>query len=71
MYRTEFRHPVWRKAARSFANNECVEVAQLSARTVGLRDSKLSARRDCPVLLADAAGWEGFTEQIKSGTFGS
>lgn len=61
------RHPVWRKAARSFANNECVEVAQLGDTTVGLRDSKLSSRPDCPVLTAAAGDWAGFTEQIKTG----
>lgn len=67
MYTTKFRHPVWRKAARSFANNECVEVARLSGSTVGLRDSKLSSRPDCPVLEADTEGWAGFTAQLKTG----
>lgn len=66
MYTTKFQHLVWRKAARSFANNECVEVARLSVRTVGLRDSKLSARPDCPVLEAETSAWEGFTAQLKA-----
>lgn len=70
MYTTKFQRPVWRKAARSFANNECVEVARLGARTVGLRDSKLSARPDCPVLEAETAAWEGLTAQIKAGALG-
>ncbi|GAA4915648.1 uncharacterized protein DUF397 [Stackebrandtia albiflava] len=57
---------VWRKSSRSFAGNECVEVATQGA-VVWLRDSKLAP--DAPMLLTPAATWRGFVAEVKNRRF--
>ncbi|CAM3326430.1 DUF397 domain-containing protein [Stackebrandtia soli] len=58
----------WRKAKRSFANNECVEVAHLSD-AIAVRDSTLASRADVEVLSARPAHWKGIVDAIKAGGF--
>jgi hypothetical protein len=57
---------VWRKSSRSFAANECVEVAARGA-MVWLRDSKLAD--DAPMLLSPAHLWRGFVAGVKNRRF--
>lgn len=48
------------------SNGDCVEVALLSATTVGVRDSK---DRGGPVQLVPAAAWAAFLVGIRTGEF--
>ncbi|MFI0374363.1 DUF397 domain-containing protein [Actinomadura sp. 1N219] len=45
--------PIWRKARRSMASNECVELARLGEDRLGIRDSQ--AGPDAPVLSLNLA----------------
>jgi len=53
----ELARAIWRKAARSQANGDCVEVAALSSRRVAVRDSK---EANGPALVLTAAQWQTF-----------
>ena len=58
---------IWRKASYSTTNGGgCVEVAQLPASAVGVRDSK---DPDGGKLLFSADEWSAFVQGIKSGEF--
>ncbi|MFI5494562.1 DUF397 domain-containing protein [Actinoplanes sp. NPDC051859] len=59
------RNANWRKSARSGANGNCVEVAQLTA-TVAVRDSKNPMG---PVLMFAPSQWAAFIEGAKDGEF--
>ncbi|MGY0232964.1 DUF397 domain-containing protein [Longispora urticae] len=56
---------VWRKAARSNPDGNCVEVAQVPGVT-GVRDSKDATG---PALLVTPTDWHTFTTAAKTGTF--
>lgn len=56
---------VWRKSARCGANAGCVEVARLTGKNIGLRDSTIVATS--PVLSFNAQEWRSFLGTIKTG----
>ncbi|TCC00274.1 DUF397 domain-containing protein [Micromonospora zingiberis] len=58
----EFDGAMWRKSSRSLNGNaECVEVA-VTARSVGLRDSK---DQGGPILVLDTQSWVAFVGAVK------
>jgi hypothetical protein len=52
----------WRKSSYSAANGDCVEVARLPNRYIGIRDSKNPAE---PSLRCTPAEWRAFVEEVK------
>lgn len=57
--------PQWRKATRSIANGDCVEIAPVSG-TIAVRDSKDPAG---PVLRYSAGAWKAFLSEAGQGDF--
>lgn len=55
--------PAWRKSSYSGYNGNCVEVADLCAGQVGVRDSKANGYG--PVLHFDHAQWATFIAAVK------
>jgi hypothetical protein len=56
----------WRKASRSTAGNNCVEVAPATGATA-VRDSK---NRDGGHLTVGAGAWKAFIADVKHGRYG-
>lgn len=56
----------WVKSSLSFANGNCVEVADLSGGHVGVRDSK---HTDGPVLRFTPDEWHAFVGGVRNGEF--
>jgi hypothetical protein len=56
----------WRKASRSWANGDCVEVGQLTDGVVTVRDS---GHRRGPVLEFDTPKWSAFVGGVRNGEF--
>lgn len=56
---------VWRKSSYSYANGNCVEVADLN-RAVEVRDSK---NPGAPALACTPAAWRIFVRHVKAGHF--
>jgi hypothetical protein len=56
----------WTKSSLSHANGNCVEVADLPGRQVGMRDSKDA---DGPVLQFPAEEWRAFLSGVRKGEF--
>lgn len=56
----------WRKATRSVATGQCVEVAQLHRGGVAVRDSK---DPHGPVLIYTGPEWAAFLDGAKKGEF--
>ena len=55
----------WRKSSWSAHNGNCVEVAVLGGRLIGVRDTKDAG---CgPVLFFAGAAWRSFVEDVKNG----
>lgn len=54
----------WRKSSYSGYNGNCVEVADLGADRIGVRDSKAGA--GSPVLHFSRADWAAFLVSVKS-----
>ncbi len=55
----------WRKSTYSAYNGNCVEVADLGADRIGVRDSKAGA--GSPVLQFSPADWTAFLVSVKDG----
>lgn len=55
----------WRKSSYSGYNGNCVEVADLGADRIGVRDSKAGA--GSPVLGFSRADWAAFLVSVKAG----
>jgi ABC-type amino acid transport substrate-binding protein len=66
--RLAFPGASWEKSSRSAQNGHCVEVARLSADSIGVRDSKDTAPGR-PVLVFARQEWAGFLQGIKAGDF--
>ncbi len=62
----DLRNVQWRTSSRSYANNMCVEVADLPDGHRAVRDSK---DRSGPALTFAAAGWAAFTAGVRTGEF--
>jgi len=60
--------PAWFKSSLSFANGDCVEVANLPGGQIGVRDSKDAAG---PVLRFTSEEWHAFLGGVRNGEFGS
>jgi hypothetical protein len=58
--------PNWIKSSLSFSNSNCVEVASLSAREIGVRDSKDPGG---PVLRFTPDEWHAFLGGARNGEF--
>jgi Domain of unknown function (DUF397) len=60
--------PSWVKSSLSFANGNCVEVANLPNGKIGVRDSKNS---EGPVLRFTPDEWHAFLGGVRNGEFDS
>jgi Domain of unknown function (DUF397) len=58
--------PVWAKSSLSFANGNCVEVADLGGGVVGVRNSR---KPGGPVLRFTPDEWHAFTGGVRNGEF--
>ncbi|HEX6451921.1 MAG TPA: DUF397 domain-containing protein [Trebonia sp.] len=58
--------PTWVKSSLSFANGNCVEVAQFDGGEVGIRNSR---HPDGPVLRFTADEWHAFIGGARQGEF--
>lgn len=58
--------PAWVKSSLSFANGNCVEVAQFDGGEVGVRNSR---HPDGPVLRFTADEWHAFIGGARKGEF--
>ncbi|MBV9381742.1 MAG: DUF397 domain-containing protein [Streptosporangiaceae bacterium] len=54
----------WKKSSYSAANGNCIEVAHLANRSIGVRDSKNAS---IPPLSFTATGWQVFVGAVKRG----
>jgi len=61
----ELTRATWRKATRSQANGDCVEVAALTGRRIAVRDSKDASG---PALVMDAGQWRAFLTRTRKRT---
>ena len=58
----------WVKSSHSFANGNCVQVAELPDGQIGIRDSKSPHG---PILRFTPQEWDAFTVGVRNGEFAS
>jgi Domain of unknown function (DUF397) len=58
------KNPDWAKSSLSFANGNCIEVAEFPDGDIGLRDDKMNSK--APVMRFSREEWDSFTEQMRS-----
>ena len=61
----DFAQVTWRKSSWSSYNGNCVEVAELGGRLIGVRDTKDAGLG--PVLVFGHAAWRSFLDGVKGG----
>jgi uncharacterized protein DUF397 len=61
---TDLSQAVWQKSSWSAYNGNCVEVAELGGRLIGVRDTKDAGRG--PVLVFGDAAWRSFLDCLKN-----
>jgi hypothetical protein len=59
--------PGWRKSSFSWQTGNCIEVAGLPAKVIGVRDSQNSQSH---VLRFTSAQWDAFVGGVRDGKFG-
>jgi Domain of unknown function (DUF397) len=62
----DMQSPVWKKSSLSFANGNCVEVADLGGGAVGVRNSR---DPQGPVLRFTSDEWQAFAGGARLGEF--
>lgn len=65
-HRTMGSHPEWIKSSLSFANGNCVEVADMGGGVVGVRNSRQPATT---ILLFTPDEWRAFIGGVRNGKF--
>lgn len=60
----EYSRAAWQVSSRCNAHGTCVEVAQLTADDIGVRDGK---DQSGPVLRFTAVQWRGFVASVRAG----
>ncbi|MFJ8828283.1 DUF397 domain-containing protein [Streptomyces sp. NPDC102467] len=66
LYERDLSSASWRKSARSMADGDCVEVADLGGGAVAVRDSKNPDRAD---LRFTEQEWAAFRGGVRDGEF--
>ena len=61
----EFAQAAWRKSSWSAYNGNCVEIAELGGRLIGVRDTKDVGLG--PVLIFGDLAWRSFLDSVKNG----
>lgn len=64
---SQLRSASWRKSRYSNPSGNCVEMAQLSAGTIAVRDSWCA---DGPALVFTRAAWEAFLHRLRDDRLG-
>jgi hypothetical protein len=64
---SRLRAAAWRKSRHSNPSGNCVEIAELTAGRVAIRDSR---HPDGPALIFTQAEWAAFLRDVRDGEFG-
>jgi hypothetical protein len=67
MRASQLRVTAWRKSHHSNPSGNCVEMAELGAGSVAVRNSRYP---DGPALIFTPVEWEAFVDGVRDGDFG-